>query len=99
VTWVLNVRPAAARDISEAYAWYERQQEGLGTQFLDAIERSLQRIAEKPELYPLIFRDARRALLRAFPYSIYFRVKGDEVRILGVIHQHRHPQNWIRRVQ
>jgi toxin ParE1/3/4 len=53
----------------------------------------------KPELYPFILRDARRALLRGFPYSVFFRVKGEEVRVIGVIHQHRCPQHWVRRLQ
>jgi plasmid stabilization system protein ParE len=96
---ILNVRPAAAKDIAEAYGWYETQQEGLGVQFLNAIERSFQRIAKKPSLYPIVLRGARRTLIRGFPYSIFFRVLGDEVRILGVIHQHRHPKDWIRRLQ
>ena len=99
MSWTLNVRAAASKDIAAAYRWYEHQQKGLGKQFLDAVERAFQRIATKPELYPCILRDARRALLRGFPYSIFYRVKGDEVRVLGVIHQHRHPQHWMRRLQ
>ena len=99
MSWTLNVRPAASQDIAAAYRWYERQQKGLGKQFLDAVERAFQRIASKPELYPCILRDARRTLLRGFPYSIFFRVKGAEVRVLGVIHQHRHPLHWMRRLQ
>jgi plasmid stabilization system protein ParE len=95
----LNVRPAAAKDIFDAYDWYEAQQAGLGVQFLNAVDRNFQRIAEKPGLYPIVLRGARRALMRGFPYSIFFRVLGDEARILGVIHQHRHPKGWMRRLQ
>jgi hypothetical protein len=40
-----------------------------------------------------------RSLVRGFPYSIFFRVRSDEIRILGVIHQHRDPQDWMRRLQ
>jgi plasmid stabilization system protein ParE len=99
VNWTLNVRPAASKDIAEAYRWCEQQQTGLGKRFLDAVEQAFQRISTMPELYPCVLRDARRVLMRNFPYSIFFRVKGGEVRILGVIHQHRHPQHWMRRLQ
>ena len=99
MSWTLNVRPAASKDIAAAYRWCEHQQKGLGKQFLDAVEHAFQRIATKPGRYPCILRDARRALLRGFPYSIFYRVKGDEVRVLGVIHQHHHPQHWMRRLQ
>jgi putative addiction module component (TIGR02574 family) len=44
-------------------------------------------------------RGVNRPLMRKFPYSIFFRVKGGEVRILGVIHQGRHPKHWMRRLQ
>ncbi len=99
MSWALNVRPAATKDIAAVYRWYEQEQKGLGSRFLNAVEHTFQRIAAKPQLYPCILRDARRALVRGFPYSIFFRVKGDEVRVLCVMHYHRHPQHWMRRLQ
>ena len=44
------VRPEAAQDIEEAASWYEEQSRGLGREFLEEVDRSLQRIAEQPEL-------------------------------------------------
>lgn len=35
------VRPAAAADIEDAFLWYERQREGLGSQFLDALRGAM----------------------------------------------------------
>ncbi len=37
--YTLEVRPLAAIDIIDAYNWYELQKEGLGLDFLDAVER------------------------------------------------------------
>lgn len=89
---------AAAADISEAHAWCESQRVGLGGEFLDEVEASLQRIVNNPEHYPFVFRDARRVLVRRFPYAIYFRTRADEARIVAVIHQSRDPRLWQRRV-
>lgn len=94
----IAIRPAAARDIAEAYDWYEAQEPGLGGRFLNMIERSLKLIAERPEGWPTVVRDARRALVSRFPYSIYYRLCDAEVRILAVVHQSRHPKAWRRRV-
>ena len=32
--------------------------------------------------------------MRRFPYSIIYRVEGDEVRILVAKHHSRHPEYW-----
>ena len=98
MTFGIIVRRAAAQDIREAHAWYEAQSSGLGREFLDEVEAALQRIANGPDCYKYILGDARRALVRRFPYSVYFRVRGEDVRIVGVIHQHRDPRIWRRRV-
>ena len=90
---------AAAADISAAYDWYEGQQKGLGSGFLDEIEAALARISDRPTLYPFAVRDARRVLVRRFPYSIYFRLRGDQARILAVMHQSRDPRAVQRRVR
>jgi plasmid stabilization system protein ParE len=36
----------------------------------------------------------RRAILRRFPYGVFFRTTTDEIIILGVIHGRRHPRQW-----
>jgi plasmid stabilization system protein ParE len=36
----------------------------------------------------------RRALVRRFPYAIYFRAAPDEIVVLAVIHGRRHPRHW-----
>jgi plasmid stabilization system protein ParE len=99
VTRAVVVRPAAANDIGDAFDWYEAQRAGLGRQFLDEIEACLGRIAARPEAFPVAMRDARRALVRRFPYSVYFRASDHEVRVLAVIHQSRDPRVWRGRVR
>jgi plasmid stabilization system protein ParE len=39
----------------------------------------------------------RRALLRRFPYAVYFAVERDVVVILAVLHVSRDPAEWQRR--
>jgi len=70
------VRPAAAADIDEAFLWYEGLRPGLGLEFLAAAQRLIDAVAQHPLRYPVIRRNTRRALLRRFPYAVYFRVYG-----------------------
>ncbi|MDX2158595.1 MAG: type II toxin-antitoxin system RelE/ParE family toxin [Hyphomicrobiaceae bacterium] len=99
MTFRISIRAGAARDIEVAREWYEGEREGLGSAFLDEVEAALERIGERPGGYAIAHGDARRALVRRFPYTIYFRIRGDQVRILAVIHQARDPRVWQRRVR
>ena len=38
--------------------------------------------------------ETRRALVRRFPYAIYFRPVSDEVVVLAVMHGRRLPRRW-----
>jgi plasmid stabilization system protein ParE len=44
-----------------------------------------------------VHHEIRRVRLRRFPYAIYFRVSGDEVVVLAVMHGRRHPRRWSSR--
>ena len=88
------VRPAAAADIDDAYLWYEAQRKGLGDRFLTAVDETVNAIADRPLQYPVVRRNTRRALLRRYPYAIYFRVDGDVLVIVACMHGRRDPRRW-----
>ncbi|MBU1210392.1 MAG: type II toxin-antitoxin system RelE/ParE family toxin [Alphaproteobacteria bacterium] len=52
------------------------------------------RIGELPEAHPPAGEDARRYLLKRFPYQLIYRVKGDEIQILAFAHLKRRPGYW-----
>jgi len=66
----------------------------LSGQFLDAIAAALKRLADNPQQFPLVYRDQRRALLKRFPYALYFRVEAASVVVVGCFHGHRNPSTW-----
>ena|SRR5437016_2865673 len=88
------VQPQSDLDIQAAAVWYEDQQSGLGTRFLDELDLVFQRIAESPLQFPRLEGDVRRALLRRFPYGVYFLAESEEVKVLAVLHLHRQPDMW-----
>lgn len=85
----LIVRPVAARDLREAQDWYDEQRPGLGDEFRTAVDAQLARIVEQPHLYPVVYQEARRVVLRRFPYLLYFGLAGDDVVILACFHSRR----------
>lgn len=60
----LVVRPRAEADLDEAFAWYESRSVGLGVDFLRAVDACFAAIEAAPLAYPVVYRAARRALLR-----------------------------------
>jgi plasmid stabilization system protein ParE len=94
----LDFRPRAAADLEEAAIWYESQRTGLGFQFLDETENLALRIAETPRQFPIMYRDTRRALMKRFPFAIYFRLIGERALIVAVMDLRRKASRWRRRV-
>jgi plasmid stabilization system protein ParE len=88
------VRLAAAADIDDAFLWYGRQRPGLGHDFLAAAQASMDAIAEHPFRHAVVRRDTRRALIRRFPYAIYYRIYGDVVVVVACMHGRRSPRRW-----
>ena len=68
----LIVRPLAEADLEEASRWYDDDRPGLAERFLSDVQRTFARIRERPTQFPIVSRDARRALLHTFPYAVYF---------------------------
>lgn len=90
MTVPILVAAEAQEEISAAHDWYESALPGLGARFIAALDATFARIADNPALFPRAF-GFQRAVLRAFPYCIYFRTDLTAVVILGVFHGRRNP--------
>lgn len=95
----LIVRPAAEADLEEAYAWYEKRQSGLGSQFLDCVQTVFERILLKPDLGFVVHKSIRRARVQRFPYGVFYVVSDSAIVIVGVLHGRRSPRQWKSRAE
>jgi plasmid stabilization system protein ParE len=94
MSYKMILRQEAERDLVEAYKWYEEKVPGLGADFLAVIERALESIQENPARFPVIYRNVHRALMRRFPYGIFYFLEGESIIVLGVMHTARNPEKW-----
>ena len=84
----LIIAPEAARDIDEAYGWYECQRAGLGEEFLNCVDACMQAICRTPEMRSKVYDDYRRGLVRRFPYAIFYEhVERRRNRLLRLPHR------------
>jgi hypothetical protein len=91
------VRPTAELEIATAFERYELQREGLGLEFLNAVEASLALIRRSPPMFPVVYRDTRRALLRRFPYAVYYVATPAITRVIARVHARQSPSRWQER--
>jgi plasmid stabilization system protein ParE len=60
------IRKHAERDIQAVFRWYEKQEPGLGEEFLTSLGDRLETIRDFPESFPVIYPTFAEPLYRGF---------------------------------
>lgn len=90
----LEIRQEAEVEIFEAALRYERERRHLGFRFESEVDATIRRTVENPLQFPEIEPGIRRALVRIFPYGVFFVLEEPLVLVIAVLHLHRHPDAW-----
>lgn len=94
----LHFHRAVQTDVRQALEYFDR--EGgtrLGDRFFAEVQATKDRIAANPTHFGFFTDDLRRARLKVFRYHFLFRIVGDDVRILVLRHNRRHPEFGLTR--
>lgn len=86
---LLDFHPLVEQDLAESAEWYERQQTGVGSRFLDEARDLFRRLPRDGRLYAVRFADIRRVNLRTFPHGVFYFLTANTVVVLAVTHGHR----------
>ena len=70
---------------------------GLGDDLLFQFDATLSTIAEFPEAYQEIHCHIRRALIRRFPYGVYYIIEEERIVVMAFFHVRRDPKYWQER--
>lgn len=100
MSYRLDLRPQVSSDIASAAEWYDVRQPGLGVQFVHAVRDRIDELLQDP-LRSRIRDRTRRArwvLPARFPYRIIYRVSGEVVLVIAVIHVARRDRHWKKRI-
>jgi plasmid stabilization system protein ParE len=80
-------------------AFYEKEEPGLGARFSVEVEDATARAVAYPLSGSSASKNARRVLVKGFPFSVVYRPTDDGVTVFAVAHSSRSPAYWLPRVQ
>ena len=89
--------PEARAEMREAVEFYEARLDGLGLQFLSAVEETADRVSAHPEAGAPLGGECRKRIVPGFPYNVIYRIWEDYIYLVAVAHQHRRPGYWRER--
>lgn len=94
MTYELIIKPEAALDIADCKQWYEDKEEGLGSRFLEDLDKKILKVTANPLHYQIRHETMRMAILDVFQDAIHFTVEGNTVYVHAVLGTARNPQLW-----
>ena len=90
----LRLTSAAEADVREINAWYHELHPELARNFRDSLDAVLASIRRNPNAYPVVYGDFRRAVMRRFPYCVFYVIEKTETVVLACTHGRRNPRTW-----
>ena len=91
----IELSSVAEQQMEEGYRFYECQVEGIGDYFLDSLMADIESLHIHAGVHAIFFGKYHRLLAKRFPYSIYYRIEGDLIRVYAILDNRRNP-DWIR---
>src|SRR5256885_17091515 len=76
----------AEEEMTEAALFYEAASNGLGSDFVDAVQTAIDRVRDYPHFGQSIDLDLRRALLDQFPFSLIYTIDENVIVIIALAH-------------
>jgi plasmid stabilization system protein ParE len=91
--------PHANQDLIQTLEWYADQEPTLEARFYDAVNKIINLIAENPRIFAERKKTIRAAVLKQFPFLIFYKIDESRQRIviLAILHQSRNPKIWMKR--
>lgn len=86
------ITPKAEKDIQEVEKYYDEIGKEIRVRFNVSLRECLENIQEFPSLYSETHSTIRRALLKDFPYMVFYNILPDKTDILSVFHTSRKPK-------
>lgn len=95
LTLVFSAR--ARQDLADILFWYVQNAPHMAEPWEYEMEVYIDFIASFPEAGQPVRKNVRKAVMKRFPYAIYYKTGTDLIEILAVYHGSRKPGGWENR--
>ena len=90
----IQILDEAQADLREGAEFYEQQNAGLGTYFLDTIFSDINSLILYAGVH-IKLNGHNRLLSKTFPYAVYYQIDGDIIKIYAILDCRRNPKRTI----
>ena len=95
---IIRFTPEADAELTEARRWYSHYHQDLDLEFMQCVDEVLTQVVSNPHLFPVVYRNLRRAVVRRFPFAVFYEITANEIEVVSVFHSRRNPEVWKSRV-
>ena len=88
----ITILPSAQNDLAAGFAFYENQQKGLGSYFLESLFSDVDSLLLYGGIHRKVF-GYYRLLSKRFPYALYYSLEGESLSIKAVLDCRRDPEH------
>jgi len=91
----IKILPIANDDLFNGYYFYEQQEKGIGSYFLDSLFSDIDSLLIYHGIHPVFFKKYHRLLSKRFPFSIYYTIEDKDIIIYAVLDCRKEPA-WVK---
>lgn len=95
----LQIARSAEADLLEGFAFYEGQQRGIGSYFLDSLYADIDSLLLYAGIHPKPYGHLYRMLAKRFPFAIYYDLQEDLVTVVAVLDCRQNPASIGKRLR
>jgi len=90
----IRISEDALLDLDDGYAFYERQETGLGEYYATHIRADIEGLKVTAGIHRKPYRNLHRLISRKFPFAIFYSLEGDIATVVAVVDCRKDP-DWI----
>ena len=87
----IEVRALAVLEILDAFDWYELQQSGLGSDFLNELDIFYTSLYSNPKTYSYFEKPVRQGKINRFPYLVVYEIFDTTIVVYSVFMARQNP--------
>jgi hypothetical protein len=95
---IIKILESATQDLLQGYRFYEQQEKGLGSYFLDSLFSDIDSLQVFSGIHSL-FLGKNRLLAKRFPYAVYYTIQHDIVLVHAVLDCRQDPTKTTKRLK